>query len=79
MPFSRQAHVEDVRHETRRAVHRGSSQVGELDAVVGEDGVDPVGNGCDETSQEVGCGMRVGLLVQLDEGELQVRSMATKR
>ena len=45
--------------------------LGEVRAVVGEYGVDPVWNGCGERSQEVGRDTARGLLVQLDEGELR--------
>ena len=47
-----------------------SGQVGELNAVVGQDGVQAVGHGRDQSVQEA-CGARpVGLLMQLGEGEL---------
>ena len=45
--------------------------IGEVGAVVGEDGVDPVGDGLDQAAQEV-CGrLARHLFVQLDEGELR--------
>lgn len=44
---------------------------GELDAVVGEHGVDLVGDGCDQPQQEVSRDGGGGLLVQFDEGELR--------
>ena len=43
---------------------------GELDAVVGEHGVDLVGDGRDQAQQELSRDGGGGLLVQLDEGEL---------
>jgi hypothetical protein len=43
----------------------------ELDAVVGQHGVDLVGHGFEETAEEVGRDPRRGFLVQLDEGELR--------
>ena len=43
----------------------------ELDVVVGQDGVDLVKHGLEKGCQELGCGPRRGLLVQLDEGELR--------
>ncbi len=43
---------------------------GELNAVVGEHGVDLVGDGLQEVAQEVGRDARGRLLVQFDEGEL---------
>jgi len=43
----------------------------ELDAVVGQDRVDLVGHGFEETAKEVGRDPRRGFLVQLDEGELR--------
>ena len=44
--------------------------VGELDAVVGEQGVDPVGHGLDQGVEEVGSDLACCLLVQLGKGEL---------
>jgi hypothetical protein len=44
---------------------------GELNAVVGEHGVDLVGDGRDQPQQEVSRDGGCGLLVQLDEGELR--------
>ena len=46
-------------------------RLGKVRAVVGEHGVDPVGNGCGERSEEVGRNTARGLLVQFDEGELR--------
>jgi hypothetical protein len=48
-----------------------ASGVGEVGPVVGEDGMDPVGDGLDQVAQEV-CGrLARHLFVQLDEGELR--------
>ena len=44
--------------------------VGELDAIVCEHDVEPVGHGCDQIAQERGSGHFPGLLVQFDIGEL---------
>ena len=45
--------------------------IGELYAVVGERGVDGVGNGCDEVTQELSGGHFPGFCDQLSEGELR--------
>ena len=48
-----------------------ASGVGEVGPVVGEDGMDPVGDGLDQVAQEI-CGrLARHLFVQLDEGELR--------
>ena len=44
--------------------------IGELDAIIGEHDVEPVGHGCDQVSQEGRSGHFPGLLVQFHEGEL---------
>ena len=44
--------------------------MGELDAIVGEQGVDPVGHGLDQGMEEVGRDLACRLLVQLGKGEL---------
>ena len=54
-------------------------QVGELDAVIGEHGVKPVRYGSDQGFEEAHGGRPIGLLVQLDKGELGGSSIATKR
>ena len=64
------------------AVARGPAiavprQVGELDAVVGEDRVQVVGDRFDQCFQERDGGWSIGLRVELSEGELRVRSIAT--
>lgn len=43
----------------------------ELDAIVGEHSVDPVGDGRDQAQQEVSGDGSGGLLMQFDEGELR--------
>jgi hypothetical protein len=46
-------------------------QIGELNAVVGEDRMEPIGHGCDQRFDEYNrCGT-IGLLMQLNEGELR--------
>lgn len=45
--------------------------IGEVDPIVGQHGVDLVGNGFDEVKQEVSRDPPCGLLVQLGEGELR--------
>ncbi len=45
-------------------------QVGELDAVVGQDGVDLIGHGFDQGLEEAGRCPGVGFLDELREGEL---------
>src|SRR6516225_6998583 len=53
-----------------RSSRRDFGQVGELNAVVGQDGMQAVGHGRDQSLQEA-CGARpVGLLMELGEGEL---------
>lgn len=49
----------------------------EVDAIIGRHGVDLVGCSLDEPVQEVACGRVLGLLVQLDEGELAGPVIAT--
>ena len=44
--------------------------IGELDAIIGEHDVEPVGHGCDQIAQKGGCGHFPGLLVQFHESEL---------
>ena len=41
----------------------------EVGPVVGEDGVDLVGDGVDQPAQKVACGLADHFLMQLDEGE----------
>ena len=53
--------------------------VAELDAVVGEHGVDLVGDGLDQGLQEVDGGLDVGASCNWAKANLEVRSMATKR
>jgi hypothetical protein len=45
--------------------------IGEVGSVVGEDGVDPVGDGFDQAAQEVRGRAARHLLMQVDEGELR--------
>lgn len=45
--------------------------LGAVRAVVGEHGVDPVGNRRGERSEEVGCNPARGLLLEIREGELR--------
>ena len=55
-------------------VRRGRTRVawsGEVGSVVGEDGVDLVGDGGDQAAQEVSRGATRHLLMQFDEGELR--------
>jgi hypothetical protein len=54
-------------------------QVGELDAVVGQDHTDLVGNGLNQLIEEGDGGDGVGPLDQPGEGELGGASMAMKR
>ena len=58
--------VKDV--PTGRFVH---FTVGELNAVIGEDGVDLVGQRLDNIAKETGCNHLPGFLVQFDIGELR--------
>lgn len=53
--------------------HGGPSGTGcsELDAIVGEHGVDPVRDGADQAQQELARDSGGGLLVQFDKGELR--------
>jgi hypothetical protein len=46
-------------------------KVGELDSVIGEHGVDAIGDRCDQRSKKAGSGSHVGTLDQLDKGELR--------
>jgi len=45
--------------------------IGEVGSVVGEDGMDPVGDGLDEAAQEVGGDATRHFFMQFDEGELR--------
>jgi hypothetical protein len=49
----------------------GSWQVGELDAVVGEHDLDPVGHGGDKSLQEGARGLCIGLMDELSDRELE--------
>jgi hypothetical protein len=53
--------------------------IGEAGSVVGEDGVDPIGGGFYQAAREVRGRAVRHLLMQFDEGELEVRSIATRR
>ena len=46
-------------------------QVGELDAIIGEDGVQVVGDCFEQRLQERDRGRTIGLVMKLDEGELR--------
>ena len=46
-------------------------QVGELDAVLGEHGVDVIRNGLDEGPEQGGLRLRIGLFHELDHSELR--------
>ena len=48
-----------------------ASGIGEVGSVVGEDGVDPIGDGFDQAAQEVRGRAARHLLMQFDEGELR--------
>lgn len=51
-----------------RAVYR---QIGKLDAIVGQNDLDLVGNGGHQSCKESPCRCRVGLFDELGEGELR--------
>jgi hypothetical protein len=58
----------------RLDVRRGRTRIagrGEVGAVVGEDGMDPVRDSGDQAAQEVPRGAARHLLMQFDEGELR--------
>jgi hypothetical protein len=60
--------------KSRLDVRRGCTRIawsGEVGSVVGEDGVDLVGDGGDQAAQEVPRGATRHLLMQFDEGELR--------
>jgi RHS repeat-associated protein len=63
------AHVEHVRDEGCGRAFSVARREGELDPVVGEDSVDPVGNCLDQCDEEGRGGDPVGFRLQLDEGE----------
>ena len=72
MPCSRQMLVEACAHDSGPLGRRGSRQVGELDAVVGQHGVDLVGHGCDQgLAGSVTLSADAAFSMQLDEGELR--------
>ncbi len=54
-------------------------QIGELDAVIGEHGVDAIWNSLDQCFKERGGGSHLGSFHQLHDGDFKVRSMATNR
>jgi len=62
------SHAEHGRHVSRRRSVAVLGQVGELDAVVGQDGVGPVGNGFDQGFEEGGRGQPVGFALELGKG-----------
>jgi hypothetical protein len=64
------AHGEHVGHVAgRRAIGVARGEA-ELDAVTGQNGVDPIGHGRDEGFEKGGGGDARGAVGQLDEGEL---------
>ena len=67
MPCSRQCAVEDVAHPARRRPVAIPGQVGEGHAVVGQHGVDRVGERLDHLAQECGA---VGLGGGIEEGDV---------
>ena len=73
------SHVEHVGHVAGGGSVAVAQREAKLDAVVGQYGVDAVRHGGNEGFEEGGyCDVR-GTFDQLGEGELPVRSMATKR
>ncbi len=57
-----------------------TGQIGELDAVVGEHGMNTTGDGLDQIAKELRGYPRVGPLKEPGKGKLgEVRSMATKK
>ena len=71
------AHVEHVRHVSCCRAVRVARREGELDPVAGENRVDLVGDSRDQSFEEGRGGGPSGLLYQLHDGNLLVRSMAT--
>lgn len=63
------SHVEHVRHVARRRPICVAGREGELDAVVGENGVDLVRHGLDQSSEEGRCGCPACLPDQLHESK----------
>ena len=61
--------------------NRGATRagIGEVRAVVGEDGVDAVGHRCDQAPEEIGSDATGRLLSSSAKANLLVRSMATNR
>ncbi len=64
------AHVAHLRHEPRGWAVGVTRWQPELDAVVSEDGVNPVRHGRDKGCEECRCSNAVGLVDQRDEGKL---------
>jgi len=62
--------IEHMQAQSRRGAVPSGRQVAELDAVVGEDRVDPVGHGVEQGLQEGGSCLHRGLLFKPREGEL---------
>ncbi len=80
--------LERVRPEALAGVHGDAdgggggadvSWCGEVGAVVGQHDMDLVGHVSDEGAQEVSGDLPGGFLMQLGEGNFEVRSMATRR
>lgn len=67
--------LEGMAAQYRREAFSVLRQISELDAVIGEHGVDPVGYGRCQSVQKRNCSLRIGFLLKSDEGE--VRSIAT--
>jgi len=62
-------HIEHVGAPARRGAETILRQIGELDAIVGEHGVDFVGDGFDQSLEEVCRDPAIGLLVQFGVDE----------
>ena len=63
--------VEGMAAQHRREAFSILRQIGELDAVIGQHGVDPVGHGICQSVQKSYRGFGIGLLLEPGEGELR--------